>query len=209
MGGREMAEEIKDGQALRTFYGDPNFRAARKQMPKLDKHTRHFISLSPFLVLSTAGDNGTDASPRGDAPGFVAVIDDETIVIPDRLGNNRVDSMTNIMENPNVGMLFLVPGIKETLRVNGKASVTTDPALLESMAVRGKIPRSGLVIKVEEVYLHCAKALIRSKLWDPETQVERSAFPTMGQVFKDQIDEIDDADQADREIQEGYVTRLY
>ena len=111
-----MAEEIRDEQSLRTFYGDPNFRAARKQMPKLDKHTRHFISLSPFLVLSTAGENGTDASPRGDAPGFVAVIDDETIVIPDRPGNNRVDSMTNIMENPNVGMLFLVPGIKETLR---------------------------------------------------------------------------------------------
>ena len=123
-----MAEDIRDEQALRTFYGSPNFRAARKQMAKLDKHCRHFISLSPFLVLSTASENGTDASPRGDAPGFVAVIDDETIVIPDRPGNNRVDSMTNIVENPNVGMLFLVPGIKETLRLNGKASVTTDPS---------------------------------------------------------------------------------
>ncbi len=204
-----MTEEIRDEQSLRTFYGDPNFRAARKQMPKLDKHTRHFISLSPFLVLSTAGEKGTDASPRGDAPGFVTVIDDETIVIPDRPGNNRVDSMTNIMENPNVGMLFLVPGIKETLRLNGKASVTTDPALLEPMAVRGKVPKSGLVVKVEEVYLHCAKALIRSKLWDPETQVERSAYPTMGQVFKDQIDEIESAEEADKAIQEGYTTRLY
>lgn len=204
-----MTEEIRDEQSLRTFYGDPNFRAARKQMPKLDKHTRHFISLSPFLVLSTAGKNGTDASPRGDAPGFVTVIDDETIIIPDRPGNNRVDSMTNIMENPNVGMLFLVPGIKETLRLNGKASMTMDPALLGPMAVRGKVPKSGLVVKVEEVYLHCAKALIRSKLWDPETQVERSVYPTMGQVFKDQIDEIESAEEADEAIQEGYTTRLY
>ncbi len=204
-----MAEEIRDGQALRTFYGSPNFRAARKQMAKLDKHCRHFISLSPFFVLASANEKGTDASPRGDAPGFVTVVDDHTLIVPDRPGNNRVDSMTNIMGNPNVGLLFMVPGIKETLRINGKASFTTDPSLLEPMAVRGKVPRSGLVIKVEEVFLHCAKALIRSKLWDPETQVERSAFPTLGQVFKDQIDEVDDSDQADREIQEGYVTRLY
>ncbi len=204
-----MAEEIRDEQELRTFYGSPNFRAARKQMDKLDKHCRHFISLSPFLVLATAGEKGTDASPRGDAPGFVAVVDDHTLIIPDRPGNNRVDSMTNIMENPNVGLLFMVPGIKETLRVNGKASVTAEPPLLEPMSARGKVPRSGLVIKVEEVYLHCAKALIRSKLWDPETQVERSAFPTLGQIFKDQIDEVDDAEETDRAIQEGYTTRLY
>lgn len=204
-----MAEEIRDKESLRDFYGEPNFRAARKQMAKLDKHTRHFISLSPFLVLSTAGKNGTDASPRGDAPGFVTVIDDETIVIPDRPGNNRVDSMTNIMENPNIGMLFLVPGIKETLRLNGKASVTTDPALLKPMAVRGKVPQSALLVKVEEVYLHCAKSIIRSKLWDPETQVDRSVYPTMGQVFKDQIPEIESAEEADEVIQDGYVNRLY
>ena len=204
-----MAEEIRDEQKLRTFYGSPNFRAARKQMDKLDKHCRHFISLSPFLVLATAGEKGTDASPRGDAPGFVAVVDDHTLFIPDRPGNNRVDSMTNIMENSNVGLLFMVPGIKETLRLNGKASVTTEPSLLETMSARGKVPRSGLVIKVEEVYLHCAKALIRSKLWDPETQVERSAFPTLGQIFKDQIDEIDDAEETDKAIQEGYTARLY
>lgn len=204
-----MTEEIRTEKTLRDFYGSPNFRAARKQMPKLDKHCRHFISLSPFFVLATANSEGTDASPRGDAPGFVTVVDDHTLLIPDRPGNNRVDSMTNIMENPNVGLLFMVPGIKETLRVNGKASVTTDSSLLEPMSVRGKVPKSGLLVKVEEAYLHCAKALIRSKIWDPETQVERSAFPTLGQIFKDQIDEVEDADEADKIILEGYTTRLY
>jgi PPOX class probable FMN-dependent enzyme len=178
-------------------------------MDKLDKHSRHFISISPFLVLASSGEQGTDASPRGDAPGFVSVIDDHTLLIPDRPGNNRVDSMANIMENPNVGLLFLVPGIKETLRVNGKARVTKDLSLLEPMAVRGKNPLSGLIVEVEEVYLHCAKALMRSKLWDPETHVERSSFPTLGQIFKDQIEEIDSSEEADRAIEEGYRTRLY
>jgi PPOX class probable FMN-dependent enzyme len=204
-----MSQDILNEQELHEYYGSPNFRAARKQMDKLDKHSRHFISISPFLVLASASEQGTDASPRGDAPGFVSVIDDHTLLIPDRPGNNRVDSMANIMENPNVGLLFLVPGIKETLRVNGKARVTKDLSLLEPMAVRGKNPLSGLIVEVEEVYLHCAKALMRSKLWDPETHVERSSFPTLGQIFKDQIEEIDSSEEADRAIEEGYRTRLY
>lgn len=209
MKGKRMSKSIRDEKELHDYYGDASFRASKKQMSKLDKHCRHFISLSPFLVLGTASSKGTDVSPRGDAPGFVQVINDHTLVIPDRPGNNRVDSYSNVMENPNVGIIFLVPGIKETLRVNGKASLSTDPELLNQLTARGKLPRAGLVVKVEEVFMHCAKALIRSKLWDPETQVERSAFPTLGQVFRDQIAEIEDAEETDRALEENYRTTLY
>ncbi len=117
--------------------------------------------------------------------------------------------MSNLLENPNVGLLFLVPGMNETLRINGKARMTTDEALLEPMSVRGRSPRSGLIVDVEEVFFHCAKALIRSKLWAIETQIDRASFPTLGQVFKDQIASVDDAEAADKAIQEGYATRLY
>jgi PPOX class probable FMN-dependent enzyme len=201
--------EIQSQETLHDLYGDANERAAKKQMDKLDKHSRHFISLSPFFVLATSGPNGTDASPRGDAPGFVTVVDDHTLIVPDRMGNNRVDSMSNIVENPNVGLLFLLPGMSETLRINGRARVTTDPELLEPMSVRGRAPQSGLIVEVDEVFMHCAKALMRSHLWDSERHIERSSFPTLGQIFKDQIADVDDTDEADRAIQEGYVTRLY
>ena len=169
--------EIRSQDSLHAYYGEPNERAAKKQMDRLDKHCRHFISISPFFVLATSGPGGTDASPRGDAPGFVSVVDDNTLIVPDRMGNNRVDSMSNILENPNVGLLFLVPGMSETLRINGKARVTVDEELLEPMSVRGKCPKSGLIVEVEEVFMHCAKALMRSKLWDPDARQERSALP--------------------------------
>ncbi len=201
--------EIQDQEVLHEYYGEPNERAAKKQIGKLEKHSRHFISLSPFFVLSTSNSEGTDASPRGDAPGFVAVVDDRTLLVPDRMGNNRVDSMRNIMGNPNVGMLFLVPGMNETLRINGKARVTTDEKLLKPMSVNGKIPKSALIIEIEEVFMHCAKALMRSHLWDPERHIDRSSFPTLGQVFKDQIGSDKDAEEIEKSVQEGYVTRLY
>ena len=202
--------EITTRESLYDCYGDANKRAAKKEMYKLDNHTRHFISLSPFFVLSTSSSSlGTDASPRGDAPGFVKVVDDHTLVVPDRMGNNRVDSMKNIMENPNIGMLFLLPGMNETLRINGKARVTTDKALLKQLSVRGKCPKTGLIVEVVEVFMHCAKALMRSHLWDPERHIERSSFPTLGQIFKDQIGDVESAEETEKAIQEGYVTRLY
>ena len=201
--------EIRSQDSLHAYYGEPNARAAKKQMDRLDKHCRHFISISPFFVLATSGPGGTDASPRGDAPGFVSVVDDNTLIVPDRMGNNRVDSMSNILENPNVGLLFLVPGMSETLRINGKARVTVDEELLEPMSVRGKCPKSGLLVEVEEVFMHCAKALMRSHLGDSERHIERSSFPTLGQIFKDQIAGIEDAGETDKAIQEGYTTRLY
>jgi len=201
--------EIKNQGTLRAYYGAPNERAAKKQMDKLDKHCRHFISLSPFFILATSGSKGTDASPRGDAPGFVIVSDDRTLMVPDRMGNNRVDSMSNILENPNVGLLFMVPGMSETLRINGKARVTVDEEFLGQMEARGNRPKSALIVQVEEVFMHCAKALMRSHLWDAERHIERSSFPTLGQVFKDQIADVEDADEADKAIQDEYVTRLY
>lgn len=199
---------IGDPGALRELYGAPGDKAVRKQLARIDKHARHFIGLSPFLVLGTSGADGADCSPRGDAPGFVAVIDDHTLLIPDRLGNNRIDSLTNVAINPSVGLIFFVPGINETLRVNGKASITVDEALLAPLAVQDRMPRSGLLVKVEQMYFHCAKALIRSKLWDPETRVERNSFPTLGRVLADQIADCD-AEESDAFIAESYKTRLY
>lgn len=196
-------------EELYSVYKQPAERAVQKELPKLDIHCRNFIALSPFLVLSTDGGDGTaDASPRGDAPGFVSVLDDNTLAIPDRPGNNRLDSLLNILSNPAVGMIFLVPGINETLRINGTATISLDPELMEAHAVDGKLPRSVLLMKVTSAYMHCAKALIRSKLWDPDTKVERSVFPTLGQVLADQIAGMD-AEQSDAYLEVAYKENLY
>ncbi len=188
---------------LRSYYGEPAERARKKQLSRLDVHCRNFIALSPFLVMSTAAVDGSpDASPKGDIPGFVVVQDDHTLLIPDRPGNNRVDSFQNLLENPHVGLLFFVPGMNETLRVNGRARLTIDPEILAPMSVNGKPPRAALVVQVEEAYLHCAKALIRSRLWGPETQIDRKSFPTMGQMMADQIGGLDPV-----EVQKSYEER--
>ncbi len=188
---------------LRSYYGEPAERARKKQLARLDVHCRNFIALSPFLVMSTAAAGGsTDASPKGDVPGFVVVQDDHTLLIPDRPGNNRVDSFQNLLENPHVGLLFFVPGMNETLRVNGRARLTIDPETLAPLSVNGKPPRAALVVQVEEAYLHCAKALIRSRLWDPETQIDRKSCPTMGQMMADQIGGLDPV-----EVQKSYEER--
>jgi PPOX class probable FMN-dependent enzyme len=182
-----MSEQITDSAELRELYGEPNIRAANKVLPKLDEHCRAFIDLSPFCVLGTAAADGSaDCSPKGDAPGFVKVLDDETLLIPDRLGNNRVDSMSNIVENSNVSLIFLIPGMNETLRINGHATITTDDAVLDPLAVNGKTPKSGLIIKVDEAFLHCAKALMRSKLWDSERHIDRKSFPSLRRILSDQ-----------------------
>ena len=150
-----------------------------------------------------------DVSPRGDAPGFVKVKDEKTIYLPDRLGNNRTDTLSNVLENSGVGLLFLVPGMNETLRVNGNAKITTDKNILESLSVEGKAPRSALEIIIEEAYLQCAKALIRSKLWEEDYKIERKSFPSLGKIISDQIGRGDDENRAERSIQKGYRTKLY
>jgi PPOX class probable FMN-dependent enzyme len=181
----------------------------KKQLLRLEKHSRAFIALSPFLVIaSTDPDGRVDASPKGDAPGFVHVIDDRTLLIPDRVGNNRIDTISNLLECPGVGLIFFVPGLRETLRVNGRARITTDPALLEACAVNGKLPRSGFLVVADEVYFHCGKALIRSDLWNPKKHVKLSDFPSLGRIITDQIGE-GDVEAAERYTEESYRTRLY
>jgi PPOX class probable FMN-dependent enzyme len=202
-------DTIGSKDELRQRYGAPSERSLQKEMTKLDAHCRNFIALSPFLVIATSGADGLgDCSPRGDAPGFVAVLDDTTLLIPDRLGNNRTDSLRNIIDNPGIGLLFLLPGVNETLRINGTARITTDAALLASLAAQGKTPRSGLLVAVKEAYLQCGKALIRSKLWDPAIQIERTSFPSLGKILADQIG-LPDVAASEQMTEEGYKTRLY
>ena len=194
---------------LRGCYPRPLERSLRKSLTKLDAHMRHFISLSPFLCLGTSSGNGGDVTPRGDSPGFVHVLDDQTLLIPDWPGNNRLDSLTNVVANPNVGLLFLIPGVNETLRVNGSAEITMEPALLERWTVNGKHPRSAMRVTVREAYLHCAKALMRAKLWEDDYRIERKELPTYAQMLKDQGVTTQSVDELQAAIDESYRTRLY
>lgn len=194
---------------LRDRYGQPIERARLKSLRKLDQHCRKFIGLSPFLCLGTAGEDGADVTPRGDQPGFVQVLDDVTLAIPDWPGNNRLDSLMNILSNPQVGILFLIPGVDETLRVNGTAEITANPEVLARWEVNGKRPKSALVVAVREAFLHCGKALIRSRLWQDDYRIDRRELPSYGQMLKDQIDIGDSAEQIEASIAEGYRERLY
>lgn len=201
---------IADAAALKEIIGEPKPAIANKEMQALDGHFRHFISLCPFLCISTADAEGNqDISPRGDPPGFVKVLDDRTVLIPDRKGNRRVDTMRNILENPNVGLMLMLPGVEEIVRINGKASLTDDPTLLADCAVNGSAPALGIVVKIDDVFFHCAKAVIRSKLWKPETPIQRSEFPTYGEIVRDQRDPDADVDAINASLQSDYKTRLY
>jgi uncharacterized protein len=200
---------VADYDTLREHYREPSERAVRKQIDHLDAHCRRFIALSPFLVLASSDEQGNaDATPRGGDPGFVLVDGDHTLLLPDRPGNNRLDSLTNLVSNPGVGLLFLIPGIDETLRVNGTATVSHDPALRERFSAEGRLPATVLVIVVTEVYLHCAKALMRSRLWDEEAKVDRSTLPTMGEMLRDQIGETGPV-ETQAEMVERYKDVLY
>jgi PPOX class probable FMN-dependent enzyme len=200
---------IADLAALRSHFGTISELAAHKVMPRLDQYSRAFIALSPLLVLATTdGDGGVDASPRGDAPGFVGMPDDATLVIPDRPGNRRVASFSNVVTQPGEGLIFFVPGINETLRVNGTASVVTDPSLLSSLEAGGKTPATALRIAITEVFFHCGKALIRSKLWDASRHVPRASFPSLGRIIADQTAMVS-ADSAEVAIEAAYREKLY
>lgn len=173
---------------LRAVYKQPSGGAVGKDIAQIDAHFAHFISLSPFLCIGTVGDNGLcDVSPRGGEPGFVHVIDAQTLAMPDRPGNNRLDSLGNITCNPGVGLLFFVPGFEDTLRVNGVARVTTEPKLMQRFLQDGKPPRSVVLVEVKEAYLHCVKAIRRAGLWTQQAQVDRATFPTAGQIYRDQL----------------------
>lgn len=175
---------ITSPDQLAQIYDAPSERALLKQIDRLDRHCRDIIAASPFFLLATSGrTSGLDCSPRGDRPGFVEVANEKTLLVPDRRGNNRVDSLRNVVENPAVGLLFLVPGMHETLRVNGRAIVTVDPDLLERFTVNGQRPRSVLVVTVEEVFIQCARALVRAELWNPARHVPRDRLPSMGTIL--------------------------
>src|SRR4051812_14663633 len=169
---------ITTADQLEQHYGEVFPPAIAKEIDHVNAHYRAFIEAAPFFALATSGPEGLDCSPRGDAPGFVRVRDEKTLLIPDRRGNNRIDSLRNILTDPRVALLFLIPGIGETIRVIGQASISTDPALAESFVINGKAPRTVIVVAVERVFYQCTKAIVRSKLWDPAIQIERRTLPS-------------------------------
>ena len=181
------ASFITDEAALRALHHPPMSRATDKVLTRLDKHCRAVIALAPFCVVATHGSNGADVSPRGDPAGFVHVVDDRHLIVPDRIGNNRMDTMVNLLTNPAMGLLFLVPGMNETLRVNGAGRITDDARLLGGMAIRGKAPKVGILVEVHEAFLHCAKAFVRSKLWDVEGQIDRATLPSYVEMLLDHV----------------------
>jgi uncharacterized protein len=170
-------------EALEALYDKPYGPAIVKEIDHINADYRKFIEAAPFFALATSGPEGLDCSPRGDAPGFVRVQDEKTLLIPDRRGNNRIDSLRNIVNDPRVALLFLIPGVGETIRINGRASISTDPALAESFAVEGKTPRTVIVVAIERVFFQCSKAIVRSKLWDPALHVARASLPSAGTIL--------------------------
>ena len=178
---------IRTIEELYLLYPEPKERALKKQLSRLDRHCKRFIELSPFVVIATGNASGFDASPRGGEPGFIKVADDLTLMIPDSPGNNRLDSLKNIIESGRVGLLFLIPGVDETLRINGAAHVSVDAEKLQLFASEKRAPKVVIEVTIEEAYLHCAKAFMRSKLWADESRRERSVLPTMGQMIQEQI----------------------
>jgi len=194
---------IESKDALRKLYAPAKGRSLAKQLTRLDRHCLRFIELSPFLVLASANlADHCDASPRGGEPGFVKAPDAETLLIPDAPGNNRLDTLENVLATGRLGLLFLLPGVDETLRVNGRARLTDEIGLLDYFKNGRRAPKLVIEVKVEDVYLHCAKALMRSKLWDSSTKVDRAVLPTMGQMLSDQT-----GIQAPAETQEQMVER--
>lgn len=172
---------------LRALYAPARERSVLKELPALDFHARRFVALSPFLVIASGGEDGQDASPRGGAPGFVKAPDAHTLLIPDSPGNNRLDTLHNLLRIPQVGLLFLVPGVDETLRVNGMAELRTDEDLRETCRDERRVPALVIRVTVQACYLHCAKALMRSELWDPARRQPRSCMPSMGEMMRDQM----------------------
>lgn len=205
----DPAHLVTNPAALQALYGEPGEASLKKEVDHVHPHYRAFIEAAPFAMLATCGPDGLDASPRGDPAGFVVVEDEKTLLLPDRRGNNRMDSLLNVLADPRVALLFLVPGVGETLRVNGTARISVDPALLERFAMDGKLPRSVLIIDVQTVYFQCSRALLRSRLWDPTTQVPRSALPSTGRILSDLTAGTFDGVAYDRDLPARVAGTLY
>lgn len=207
----QFTDPITSEAALREIVGEPRELVIKKQLSALDRHCRAFIALSPFLLIGTANANGQcDVSPRGDAPGFVLALDDHTLAIPDRPGNRRIDSLCNIVAHGGIGLLFMIPGVEETLRINGRASIVRDADLLARLEANGKRSDLAIAIEIEEAFLQCPKALKRSRLWDATTWPERRALPTLAQMLHDQVPMPDVTVEAlDAAFEHSYRERLY
>ena len=206
-----FTDVVSDLATLREILGTPSELVVRKQLDHLDEHARHFIERSPFLVVGTTdpGHEG-DVSPRGDAPGFVAVLDEKTLVIPDRPGNRRLDSLINILNTGSVALIFMVPGVEETLRVNGRACLVRDDALLELTSAKGKRPLLAIGVEVRECFFQCGKAFRRSRLWEPNSWLGRDGIASLAQILVDQVNPSDTSVEAlEVQIAESYAKRLY
>ncbi len=191
-------------EQLESIYGTPASSSLFKEIDHISEHYRAFIEKAPFVTVATCGPEGLDCSPRGDPPGFVRVADEKTLMIPDRRGNNRIDSMRNLVRDPRISLLFLIPGINETLRINGRAEIVVAPDLCASFAMQGKPPRSVLVVTVERIYFQCQKALVRSRLWDVEAQIPRSELPSTGKM----LEALSEGDFDGAEYDRSYPARL-
>lgn len=205
----DSSQLIYDEQTLSEMYGPALERSVRKQLDHLDEYCRAYIAASPLLIIGTQAGDLADASPRGDFPGFVKVADDHTLLIPDRRGNNRLDSIRNLVKNPAVGLLFLVPGVPETFRVNGTAAISRDPSLTAQFAVEGNAPRTVIVVTVKEAYIQCSRALVRADLWNPAKFVAPGGVPTMGTVMAKHTCGFVDAQAFDDEAKARVPKTLY
>ncbi len=201
---------ITSREELRSVYKPASEGSLRKELKALDSHAASFIGRSPFVLIGTTDGKGhADVTPKGDRPGFVAVLDNRTIAIPDRPGNNRLDTLENLLEEPAIGLLFLIPGMDETLRINGKAKITADDALRARFEVDGKLPQAVIVVTVEATYMHCAKAFMRSQLWHPESWPDRKSLPTLGQILKDQLALDQSAEAMDLWLDDAYANSMW
>ena len=196
-------------QQLEALYGEKNPNSIIKELDRISAGYRRLIEAAPFVAVATSGPEGLDCSPKGDAAGFVRILDDKTLALPDRPGNNRLDGFRNILRDPRVALLFLIPGVGETLRVNGSAEISIEPTLMQSFAVNGKLPRSVLIVHIESVYFHCSKAIVRSKLWEEATKVDRKSLPSTGAILAELSQGKAGGEQYDREAPEKIKAQLY
>jgi len=196
-------------EQLETLYGKPHGPAVVKEIDHISPGYRKLIEAAPFVAIATGGPEGLDCSPKGDAPGFVRILDEKTLAIPDRPGNNRIDGFRNIMRDPRIALLFLIPGVGETLRVNGRASISIDPQLMQSFAVNGKLPRSVLIVHIESMFFHCSKAIVRSKLWDEASKIDRKSLPSTGAIIAEVSQGEFGGETYDREAPERIKAQLY
>lgn len=200
---------IRDEAALEALYGMPSPGAIGKEVDYIHPHYRAMIEVSPFMVLATSGSGGLDCSPRGDPAGFVSVEDEHTVLIPDRRGNNRADTLRNLIHDPRIALLFLIPGVSETLRINGRAAISVAPDLLARFPAQGKLPRSVIVVTAERVYFQCPKAIVRSELWNPAKHIQRSALPSTGTILAALTAGKVGGDQYDKDYPERMRNTIY